>query len=580
MSVREGTLPTEIPLSELELGLQQQPNEKSPLADNEEELDGVFSSSDDDDDFISDDDDDDDGEFRLLRWLDGLNRWFANLGILLTPSFLQHLVGGSRPPEGKLHAIAALDGLRGWACLLVFNFHFLFAYTWIVGVGWGFNRSNYSPLQLPIIHMLISGHIMVSIFFVISGYVLSYKPLRTIRNGAFDETFTTLASSTFRRGLRLYIPSLVGISIVFLAVRTGAYHFSHAVISQGETIRGTNEQHPPLIRSVTEQLHDWIRTVATLLNPFTWDLYYNYYNPHLWTIPVEFRCSMVLFVLILATSRLRVPFRMLLVGGFIWFCMRYGRWDVVLFISGMLMAEVDLINGTWEAKPQPPPPPSPVLSTSSTSSRSSSPSASSPQRDNRRRRSSIKISNFTIFSFIPIPFKDKFRLYSPNWWIVMFVVGLYFGSSPNLGFKWTPGFSWLAKITPATYPEPHRFPQTIGAVLIVLSINHSRDIQKLFVNPLSQYLGKISYAFYIVHGPILHGLGYCVMSFIWGFVGKEHTFSYCFGFLLGWLFCLPIALWAADLFWRTVDLPSVSFARWVESRVIVKSPALNGQNHR
>jgi hypothetical protein len=28
--------------------------------------------------------------------------------------------------------------------------------------------------------------------------------------------------------------------------------------------------------------------------------------------------------------------------------MRYGRWEIVLFLFGMLMAEMDLINGTWE----------------------------------------------------------------------------------------------------------------------------------------------------------------------------------------------------------------------------------------
>ncbi|EAL89936.1 hypothetical protein KXW98_004941 [Aspergillus fumigatus] len=461
------------------------------------------------------------------HWQEYLDRWLKRLGIALTPSYLQHLVGGEPPQPTKLHAIAALDGLRGWACLLVFNFHFLFTYTWKVAVGWGFNNENYGILHLPIIHLLVSGHIMVAIFFVISGYVLSYKPLKMIRTRSWEQTLATLASSTFRRGLRLYIPSIVGIVLVFIAVRLGVYNYSLKVLNEGQTILGTNEQHPPLMKSFTKQFWDMYLTVVHLMDPWNWALYYNYYNPHLWTIPVEFRCSIVLFLTIIATSRVTAVARLSLVSGLVWFCMRWGRWDVVLFLSGMLMAEADLINGTWERP-------------------------SVDEKPVHRGRSTLS------------------RLSSRKFWIALFIFGLYLGSAPNTGYKWTPFYMWTWKITPKTYPEPHRFPQTLGAVLIVFSINHSKDIQKLFVNRLSQYLGKISFAFYIVHGPILHSLGYSLMPNIWKITGKQTDFQYCLGFLIGWLICLPVSLWAGDVFWRAVDIPSVKFARWVEDKVLVK----------
>lgn len=467
-------------------------------------------------------------------WLAYSGDILHRLTVALTPSFLQHHVGGEPPQAAKLHAIAALDGLRGWACLLVFNFHFLFTYTWKVAIGWGFNGENFGIHQLPVVHLLISGHIMVAIFFVISGYVLSYKPLKTIRSQSFDQTFTVLASSTFRRGLRLYVPSLIGLVCVFVAVRLGLYNYSHSVIKQGLTIRGTNEQHPPVFRSSMKQFWDFYYTVAHLLNPFDWNLYYNNYNPHLWTIPVEFRCSVVLFLTTIATSRLVAAIRMPLVGSLIWFCMRYGRWDVVLFLIGMIMAEIDIINGTWERP------------------------ATSNAFD---EKSNIRLTpGGRVLTTV-----SRRRL-----WITVFVIGLYIGSTPNLGYKWTPGFRWLWHLTPHTYGELHRFPQTIGAALIVFSINHSPDIQKLFTNPFSQYLGKISFAFYIVHGPILHSLGYSLMPNIWAITGKETNFQYCFGFLIGWMICLPIAIWAGDVYWRAVDIPSVKFARWVENCVTVR----------
>lgn len=469
------------------------------------------------------------------NWLDQLDVWFSKLAIALTPSFLQHLVGGQPPQETKLHAIAALDGVRGWACLLVFNFHFLFTYTWKVAVGWGFAGENFGILHLPIIHLLVSGHIMVAIFFVLSGYVLSYKPLKLIRSRSWDQVFTTLASSTFRRGIRLYLPSIVGIFLVFLAVRMGVYNYSHMVINKGQTIQGTNEQHPPVMKSLRNQSWDWYLTVVQLVDPWNWDLYYNYYNPHLWTIPVEFRCSIVLFVTILATSRLVSAVRMGLVACLIWFCMRWGRWDVVHFLFGMIMAELDLKNGTWERQPE--------KTTSSNTSK--------------------------------LP---KFRISRRKLWISIFIFGLYLGSSPNTGYKWTPFYMWIAKLTPKTYPEPHRFPQTLGAALIVFSINRSKDIQKLFTNPLSQYLGKISFAFYIVHGPILHSLGYSIMPSIWNVVGKESDFQYCLGFFIGWLICLPVSLWAGDVYWRAVDIPSTKFARWIEDKLVSKAPPSTAEN--
>ncbi|KAN0071566.1 Acyltransferase family domain containing protein [Elaphomyces granulatus] len=442
------------------------------------------------------------------------------------PSFLQPFLGGEPSKPAKLHDIAALDGLRGWACLLVFNFHFLFTYTWQVSIGWGFNGENFGLHQLPIFHLLISGHVMVAIFFIISGYVLSYRPLRMIRSRSWDQTLTVLASSTFRRALRLYIPSIVGTFLVFVGVRAGFYDYSHIVLNDGHTVTGTNEQHPPILKTFGAQFWDWYRTVVLLINPWDWNLYYNNYNPHLWTIPVEFRSSLVLFLTILGTSRMKPAMRMLVVSGLVVFCVRWGRWEMVLFLSGLLLAEVDQINGIWSH---------PVLGE--------------------------KLNDPSFFA----------RPNSRAFWITVLVVGLFIASSPNVGMKFTPGYMWLARLTPETYPEPHRFPQTIGAILIVCSINNSKTIQKLFTNQVSQYLGNISYAFYVVHGPILHSVGYSIMPSIWAVTGKQTNYQFCLGLLVGWLVCFPVSLWAGDVFWRMVDIPSVKFARWLESKIVVKT---------
>ncbi|KAK2809235.1 hypothetical protein FQN50_004071 [Emmonsiellopsis sp. PD_5] len=484
-----------------------------------------------------------------------------SLSIALVPSFLRHWVEPGRPaPPEKLHSIAALDGLRGWACLLVFNFHFLFTYTDKTAVGWGFDDENWGLHQLPIIHLLISGHVMVTIFFVISGYVLSYKPLKLLRNHSWEQAFHTLASSTFRRGLRLYLPSIIGIFFVLIAVRLGCYDYSTWVREEGHTILGIDEQHPPILEDFSVQFADWYLTVVHLIDPWNWNLYYNFYNPQLWTIPVEFRCSIVLFLTILTVSRFRVWIRLTLVSSLLWYCIRWGRWDLVLFLSGMLMAEIDLIHGIWENTA---PPPTPIPLDDNIPLQNGHNINSPPDNDDNYTNDLEKAHYHPTQT-------------SPPWttsrtiWIAIFIIGLFIGSSPNSSPGKTPFFRTLAlTLTPKYYPEPHRFLQSLGAVIIVCSINHSPDLQQLFTNSLAQYLGKISYAFYIVHGPILHSLGYSIMPTIWGYTGKATDAQYCFGFLVGWCVCLPVSIWVADIFWRGVDVPSVKFARWVERRLLV-----------
>lgn len=67
----------------------------------------------------------------------------------------------------------------------------------------------------------------------------------------------------------------------------------------------------------------------------------------------------------------------------------------------------------------------------------------------------------------------------------------------------------------------------------------------------------------------MHSLGYALMPNIWALTGKETDAQYCFGFAIGWLVCLPVSIWAGDMFWRAVDVPTVKFSRWAERRLLV-----------
>ena len=122
---------------------------------------------------------------------------FVRLLSALVPSFITNHAATAPSKSG----IAALDGLRGLACLFVFNEHYVICYQSV--------RTQVWIMRVPFIRLLWYGKAAVFLFFVISGYVLSYKPLRLMRARSWLEFQKSISSSFLRRGMRLYLPCLI-----------------------------------------------------------------------------------------------------------------------------------------------------------------------------------------------------------------------------------------------------------------------------------------------------------------------------------------------------------------------------------
>ncbi|KAF2452303.1 acyltransferase family-domain-containing protein [Lineolata rhizophorae] len=471
----------------------------------------------------------------------------SKLGICLLPAFVRRRAGlvAENP-----NALTALDGVRGFACLFVFNFHSIYTYTNSLHNGYGLHNDDISVEntmyihQLPFVSLLYRGRAMVCVFFALSGYVLSRKPLQQIRAQQYEKFQHTITSSVFRRGLRLYLPTLASTFLVLVAVRLGAFDRATEVRDSGEYIRGTNEEHPPILPNLMEQLQDWGNNcVWKLLNPFKWDEFYNNYDSHLWTIPLEFRSSLVLFLTHVALAKVRTGWRLGLTCVLIVFLIARVRWEVMLFVVGGMLAELDLIMRTWEDMP------------SGSNAEPILPSASG------------RLDVNEISEKPPTP-EQKPRVRYHN--IFFFVVALYFLSYPDFNSKDTPGFSFLWSVSPPAFARARRTQWwwwSIGASLLLWTISNTPVLQVPFKSRVAQYLGQVSYAFYVVHGPILHSLGYTLMPIIWGLTGRETNAGFVGGLLINWAICLFVSLWVADIFWRTVDKSSVRFARFVEERM-------------
>jgi peptidoglycan/LPS O-acetylase OafA/YrhL len=113
-------------------------------------------------------------------------------------------------------------------------------------------------------------------------------------------------------------------------------------------------------------------------------------------------------------------------------------------------------------------------------------------------------------------------------------------------------------------------------------------VKGFFETRFNQYLGRISYSLYLIHGPVLWTLGdrlYLAVGWtrdnkveglldwfnLWplskaGPLGLEPSF------LIPHLVLLPFTFWLAEIATRLFDKPSIRFARWAYRKVLEPCP--------
>ncbi|KAL8376183.1 hypothetical protein RB595_007338 [Gaeumannomyces hyphopodioides] len=485
----------------------------------------------------------------------------------LVPSFLRHhhspaAASGrdfrrSQSRVDRLGPTSYLDGMRGVAAFVVFLCHYFYT-CFRVAEGWGYN-GNDGILTLPIFRLWYQGPPMVAVFFVVSGYALSIKPLRLARAAArgaaarrppstpslpsaapppspSEEFSATLSSFVFRRFFRLFLPTAASTLMVAVLLRAGVYEWTRDFAHDERFMRNVQELHPERLGSLALQLRDWARAMFEFIHVWGWEPFggSTAYDVHLWTIPVEFRCSMVLFTTLAGVGRLHSWVRLLVFAILVLFCYRSGRWDMFLFYCGAVLAELDLIR---DAETDP-----------GTTAAPAQLASDRPGGDPRRPRG---------------------RTCASLWWLAS-IAALYLMSQPDFGAEETPGWVFLSSLVPEYWADDgYRHWQSVGAVLFVASVARLPRWQALFNLAPARYLGRVSYALYLVHGPVLHTAGYLIemRTFAITTAGGQMITDrgYVAGFALGAAFVVPIVVWAADVFWRAVDAPVVLFARRLEA---------------
>lgn len=477
--------------------------------------------------------------------------FMVKAGLFLLPSFISSRLSHERPGPHRLGPTSYLDGMRGLAAFIVFFCHYFYT-SFTIADGWGSNDANYDVLKLPFLRLMYAGPPMVAIFFIVSGYALSLKPLKLARGHKWSDFTTTMSSFVFRRALRLFLPTFVSTFMIVILLRLGAYEINREFSHDKTYHWNVQETAPDYKETTSEQLRDWAWNMFNFVHIWGWEKYggSTYYDVHLWTIPIEFRASMMLFLTMVGLARLRTTVRMFCLAIVVAFSYRSDRWEMVLFYVGMLYAELDIIRGAHSDRAtnhalQLYPPPS---------------QQSLPM-------SEPKPMDYVGTGQTAVTKASSSKLGRLGWGLLA-TLSLYLLSQPDVNSERTPGWIYLSSFIPEWVDDKYRYFQIIGAILFVFCTARMPSLQRVFNSGPVQYLGKISYAIYLMHGPVLHTVGYSFEKWAWGVTGTEGDW-YLIGFALAAVFVIPSVIWAADVFWRLVDAPTVKLAKWLETKFIV-----------
>jgi peptidoglycan/LPS O-acetylase OafA/YrhL len=431
---------------------------------------------------------------------------FTTVGQAVIPSWL--LPGQKKAlASQKVRRTAYIDGVRGLVSILVFVRHF--SLPWYPHLDYGYGYQGYNGfLRLPPFRLLFSGP-SVPIFFIVSGYVLSAKSLKLSRKLDREGLLLSFSSTVFRRPLRLFFTPIISTFLVMLLAEAGYFSFPYT------DMPGRQPVHPTRHDSIVTQTSRWLAFVTSeLINPWQWDIPRLEYGPHLWTLPVSFKGSIVVFMATVAIIRIKTTLRIPFLVASIGYAVSQRRWDMALFLAGMVLCERDL------------------------------------QKDGSALRllSDPEPSTAGLWRILKV---------------VRLLAGLYIGSFPRYNHHGvcSTGYQIFCNITPN-----YRYWHGLGAFLILESIDGEKDWQWMLNNSVSQYLGKISFAVYIVHEPLLHLFGFFTVPFFRSVTGTGSTVQSQAGVFLGLAVTGVVLVWIGDLFHRHVEVPCGRLANWLEHK--------------
>ena len=363
----------------------------------------------------------------------------------------------------------------------------------------------------------------MSVFFVISGYVLSTKPMSLIHAGEQLKLADNLASALFRRWLRLYIP---------VACTTFLYMTSWHLFG----LWTDGEVHQSNYRDELWKFYVEFKNFSFVFR--TGGEPWFAYNYHAWSIPVEMKGSIAIYTALLAFSRGTRNARLWCEVGLIFYFMYIvDGWYCSLFMSGMLLCDLDLLAA----------------------------------------KNDLPSWFYRLESFKELIYYN------------LLIISIYLAGVPSHSLdvevlKATPGWYYLYFLKPQAFFDYKWFYLFFASTFLVAAIPRIPWLKQFFETPFNQYLGRVSFALYLVHGPVIWTLGDRVYAAV-GWVRAAHMeaipqwvniftlpkqgpVGIDLAFFAAQLILFPVTFWVAEMVTRVFDEPSVKIAQWLYSRTL------------
>jgi len=342
-----------------------------------------------------------------------------------------------------------VDGLRGVASALVVIKHI--SAGWFTYLLWPAADEKAAPvlLQLPYFRVLIQGRIGVAIFCLVTGYVCALKPVKNFNSGTQTVAFTSMSRSAIRRVPRLVLPVAIIILISCIATQMGAFLIANHCDGYGlpET---SPRQRDNIFLALGAAFKDLLKV---------WTHGQSEYGAELWTMMPILKGAFWVYIFLIATAYVQQKWRMaiaLALTLFRWAC--NDPFFGMQFFFGAFMADLQNLDPGSFSKLQ-------------------------AMSSNSSMRGALSI--------------------------FFLVVGLFVASLPDKHSEWQPWsdslHKFLESILPAN-PDFPRFASGIGLDIIVVGLHLSPMARGILANRFFLFLGRMSFAVYLLHNQILRSV--------------------------------------------------------------------------
>ncbi|KAJ5609460.1 hypothetical protein N7528_010027 [Penicillium herquei] len=358
---------------------------------------------------------------------------------------LQWQQGDSSTKGDPRKSVKWIDGLRGIASFLVVLTHL--ARAWDYDLFSPRDTEDATPriLQWPILRIPWQGRIGVTIFAFLTGYVCALKPIKQSRAGDTYGSFTTIAKSAFRRPPRLIFPATIALIISWVIAQFGGF-----IVANRSDCWWCRYAAPEVEDSLWKEI---IRLGMTFLS--TWTTGYMAYDDHQWALLPLLLASMLVYLLLVATMFVRFRFRVMIYIGMILYFHQDASKDTETFqiqaIYGMFLSDLSY-NASLKAWVE----------------------------NHRYLRKAITFP-LAVAGLLIASYPGEHPEWA-TWSNVMFEAANYiFPPNVNIGKRYT----------------------ALGIDMIILAIYLSPSTKDFLANRLLLWLGKQSFAVYLIHGTML-----------------------------------------------------------------------------